>query len=209
MTRVEKWLVGILALLALVIGGTLLLLWLQPDPTAIPSGPVPPAPTAAFGGETAMRAYAAAQQAVAPWQADAQLVSATATWPRGTQPDALRPGRSTWGFTFYSPSAGATAVVAVVDGAAQLVESGPAVLDAPLLNVTGWQVDSDTALDQFLAAGGTEFLQQNGITTVTLTLDLQDVDGRVAWIAAAVGSGNGRGFTTRIDATSSDILEQP
>lgn len=207
MNRFERLLVAVLALLALAIGGILLVLWLQPDPAAPPPGLAAAAPTTAFGGETAMRAYAAAQQAAALWQADAQLVSATATWPRGTQPDGLRPGLSTWGFAFYSPGANATARIAVVDGAATLVESGTGALDTPLLSMTGWQIDSDTAVEQFLAAGGETFMQQNGIATVTLTLDLRDVDGRVSWIASAFGSGSGRGYTARIDATSGEILQ--
>lgn len=206
MNRLEKLLLIVLAVLVFVIGGILFLLWIQPGPST-PLGLVAPAPTAAFRGETAMRAYAAAQQAAALWQADAQLVSATATWPRGTQPDGLRPGLSTWGFAFYSPGASATARVAVVDGAAALVESGPGAPDAPLLGLTGWQIDSDTAVDRFLTAGGETFLQQNGIATVTLTLDLHNSDGRASWIASAFGSGSGRGFTARIDATSGDILQ--
>ncbi len=207
MTRLEKLLVLILGILVLVVGGTMLLLWMQPDPDAIPvaSGNAS-APSAVQGASTAHFAYATAIEAVKAWQTDAQLVNATATWPRGAQEADLEPGRATWNFTYFSPASGALTQASVLGDQVTLYETGTSAETPSLLGIGQWQQDSDSAVATFLDNGGREFLRQNGLTTLTLSLDMRADAGRAVWIAALFANSTGRSLTMQIDAASGDIL---
>ena len=130
MNRLE-WILGIILVLLLVVVGALsLTFWFRNDRTAV-SAPASNsaaiiadraddiAPTPTFDGRSAIVAYAAAQNTAVAWQPDAQLFNAQATWPQGSTADELRQGKTSWGFTFYSPATASMALISV------LFTSGP------------------------------------------------------------------------------------
>lgn len=220
MNRLE-WILGIvLVVLLLAVAALSLLFWFRPQATnilqpAANSGTVIArqaavvAPTSVFTGETSLMAYGRAQSAAAAWQPDARLLNAQATWPQLANSQQLRDGKTTWGFTFYSPAAQEIAVISVVEDAARIVSQGPYQQTGNLLNATGWNLDSQEAITAMLAAGGSQFFSETGVASLTmmLTLDDSEGDGRMEWQMNLIAPQHGRGLKMRIDATSGEILE--
>lgn len=219
MSRLE-WILGIiLVLLLIVVAGLSLVFWFGPN-TAV-SGPAANsatiiaqraddiAPTSVFEGDTAKVAYAKAQQTAVSWQADAKLLNATATWPQGANANQLSAGDASWGFTFYSPAAGQISTISVVAENAKLIAQRDHKPGNPILEATGWNVDSNEVIDLFLEEGGRQFLSEEGVTTLAMILHADDQadDGRMKWELNMINLQNGRGLKMKIDATSGEIVE--
>ncbi|MCA9919261.1 MAG: hypothetical protein KC445_14980 [Anaerolineales bacterium] len=220
MNRLE-WILGIiLVVLLLVVAALSLTFWFRNDRTAV-SAPSSSnsatiiaqraddiAPTSEYDGRSAIIAYAAALKTAESWQADAQILTAQATWPQGATAQELREGETSWGFTFYAPSAQKIAVFSVVEDTAVLVSQGEHQQTEPLLSASGWNLDSDEAVETFLAGGGNRFLADNGVSTLTMSLLASDVEenGRLEWQIALFSHQTGQAFTMRLDATSGEIL---
>ena len=219
MNRLE-WILGIiLVVLLLVVAALSLTFWFRNDRTAVS---VPAnnsatiiaqraddiAPTPEYDGRSAIVAYASAQKTAAAWQADAQLLTAQATWPQGATAEQLRQGEASWGFTFYSPSAQAIAVISVVEDDATLISEGEHQQSDPLLSASGWNLDSQDAIETFLASGGNSFLAEGGVSTLTMALLASDAEGngRLEWQLSLFSLQSGQAFTMRLDATSGEVL---
>jgi hypothetical protein len=214
MNRLE-WILGIfLVVLLVVVLGLAIMLWTQPSsPVAVPQNGAPGgqaalvAPTPVFEGETAKASFSLAQAQAQTWQSDVTLLSANATWPQGTQVQDLLTGTSTWAFTFYSPGQNAVRQVTVVEDRVTLLAERAYQPAQPLPAMSGWQVDSHTAVQQFLAEGGHDFMRQEGITTVTMSLRTDDPDGRITWLISAFAAQTNHSFTMNIDANSGGIID--
>ncbi|GIK55691.1 MAG: hypothetical protein HND44_13400 [Chloroflexi bacterium] len=221
MNRLE-WILGIvLVVLLLAVAALSLVFWFRPQGSTIHLQPAANtgtviaqqaavvAPTSVFTGETSLMAYGRAQSTAAAWQPDARLLNAQATWPQLANSQQLRDGKTTWGFTFYSPAAQEIAVISVVEDAARIVSQGPYQQTGNLLNATGWNLDSQEAITTMLAAGGSQFFSETGVASLTmmLTLDDSEGDGRMEWQMNLIAPQHGRGLKMRIDATSGEILE--
>ncbi len=204
MNRLERLLVILIVLLVLGIGAMVAFFLMQPAAPAAVAQP-PPAPTQAFRGETALRAYVLVRDRAQAWQPDAQLAHVTATWPEGSRRDALLQGPA-WEFAFDSPAAATAARFMVAgDEVNQLAEqtvSQPLTLPA----IGGWQVDSDAAVRQMLEAGGDAFLQRAGATTMTATLRPDEENVRFVWFISLFGPYTNRTFNMTIDAAVGDII---
>ena len=221
MNRLE-WILGILLVVLLAAVVVLsLLFWFRPqsrtaDAPAANSATVVAdraddvEPTPAFAGQTAQVAFAAAQRAAAEWQSDAQLLNASATWPQGASAQELLGGASSWGFTFFAPGAGRVAAISVVDDEASVISEGPHQQETPLLDAGGWNVDSREVVETVLSEGGAGFVDQEGITVLTMALSADDADqnGRMEWLASLSAPQSGRALILRIDATSGEVLER-
>lgn len=219
MNRLE-WILGIILVVLLVVVAVLsLTFWFRNDRTAVS----PPsansatiiaqraddiAPTPEYDGRSAIVAYAAAQETAESWQPDAQILTAQATWPQGATAQELRVGETSWGFTFYSPAAQKIAVFSVVEDNVALVSEGDHQQTDPLLSASGWNLDSDEAIKAFLAGGGNRFLNDSGVTTLTMALMASDIEenGRLEWQISLFSTQTGQAFTMRLDATNGDIL---
>lgn len=222
MNRLE-WILGIiLVVLLLVVGVLSLTLWFRNDRTAVPNPASAAnsatiiaqraddiAPTPLYDGRSAIVAYASALQTAQAWQADAQLMQAQATWPQGANADQLLQGEESWGFTFYAPSAQRMGVFSVVEDTATLVSEGDYEQTDPLLSASGWNLDSKDAIEIFLAGGGSTFLAEQGVSTMTMALLASDreANGRLEWQIALFSLQTGQAFTMRLDATSGEVLE--
>ena len=215
MNRLE-WILGIiLVILLIAVAVVSLLFWFGPRQTVqqtedpLRAQGLKIEPTSVFKGRTAKVAYAAAQNEAQAWQPDAKLLNATATWPQGASAQQLLDGETSWSFTFYSPTAGETALISVVEGEATLVSTAAHAQENPVLNVSGWNLDSQEVVRSLLEAGGNDFMQQEQVTTLTTALfaDDQEQNGRIEWQASLISLANGRALTLRIDATSGEILE--
>lgn len=219
MNRLE-WSLGIiLVILLIVVAVFSAMLWLRPNRNN-PTGPASSAtvisarandiaPTSVFAGQTAKVAFAAAQSVAATWQGDAALLNADATWPQGTKPQDLLKGETTWSFTFYSPQTGSSALVSVVENEATLLSTAPYQTTAPVLSASGWQLDSDEVITQFLNQGGEDFMLSNGVTTLTMRLSTSNEAGRMEWFISSFSEQTLHSLTMRIDATSGEVVEGP
>ncbi len=215
MSRLE-WALGIiLVLLLIVVIGLSVMFWFQPKPlqpspvdtaaTAVAQRAQQIAPTSVYEGRTAKISYAAALETAVAWQADAQLSAVNATWPQGSDRQTLLAGETTWNYIFFSPSQGANATIAVTEDTAALVSSAAAA-GALIPDVTAWELDSKDAMALFLEAGGDEFLETEGISTLTMILNSNEENGRLEWLILLFAPANGRALTVKIDATSGQII---
>ncbi|NKQ37312.1 MAG: hypothetical protein HF973_17065 [Chloroflexi bacterium] len=217
MNRLE-WILGIvLVVLLIAVAVVSLLFWFGPRQSATVQTQDPLReqalkiePTSVYEGNTAKVAYAAAQNEAQAWQADAELLNASATWPQGASAQQLLDGEASWGFIFYSPSAQEIALISVVEDEATLVSTAAHTQENPVLNVSGWNLDSQEVVRSLLEAGGNDFINQEQVTTLTTALftDDQEQNGRMEWQASLISLANGRALTLRIDATSGEILDR-
>lgn len=219
MNRLE-WILGIVLVVLLVaVAGLSLVFWFGSDGSG--NGPAANsatvlaqhaddiAPTSVFTGETAKMAYAKAQQTAVAWQPDAKLFNVSATWPQGSTAQEIRAGEATWGFTFYSPSAQKIAMISVVEDTSSLISQNDYTAETPILEASGWNLDSSDAIETLLKEGGGQFLSDQGVTTLTMMLSTDNAkgDGRMEWQLNLISLKNARALKMRIDATSGEILE--
>jgi hypothetical protein len=205
MTKAEWILGGMLTLLLLVVAGLAVALWRRPDVSTTP--PQLDGGLAAVSSEqTALSALAVAQREANLWQADAQLVKGTATWPQGTP--AFEAGKAAWSFTFYSAKENRTAIFTVTDYEASFLNERPLTEALLPANVTGWKVDSQKAIELMLAEGGRSFLEQAGAATMLMNLTTVNENGRVEWFISLINEQTGQSFSVRLDATSGEVLEK-
>lgn len=206
MTRFEKILIGLLVVLLGVILVVGLLLWIQPDEQR-PPPVVGIEPTSVFAGQPAQVAYAAAQQAANAWQADARLLRASGTWPQGSRLEEMRSGRAVWTFTFYSAESGEVATVAVTEGPPAAQNPRPVAAPLTPADVSGWQVDSNDAVNIAFQAGAEAFLAQADIATLNMELSTANENGRMEWLVTFLAPQTGNSFIIRLDATSGEVIE--
>ena len=220
MNRLE-WVLGILLVILLGVVVVLsLLFWFRPNDGGtinassesdafIAQQAALVAPTSVYEGQSAKLAFVAARRAATEWQVDAELLNGTATWPQGAPANDLLSGETTWGFSFYSSQTGNSASFSVVDNEAQLIGTSNVTQPYTPLDITGWQVDSDEAIRQLLDSGGFQFIEDEGITILTMALlaDNQSQTGQLEWIVSLIGTENGRLLDMRINAHSGELLE--
>lgn len=205
MTKAEWILGGMLAVLLLVVAGLAVAMWRRPDVATAPpqlDGNL----VAVSSEQTALSALAVAQREASDWQADAQLVKGTATWPQGNP--ALEAGKAAWSFTFYSAQADRTAVFTVTDYEASFLQERPFPQSLQPANVTGWKVDSQKAIELMLAEGGRSFLEQAGAATMLMNLTTVNENGRIEWFISLINEQTRQSFSLRLDATSGEVLEK-
>jgi hypothetical protein len=203
MSRTE-WILGVLLALLLIFILILgAIFFFQPGERRTEA---PVAPTSQFAGQTAVEAYLSAQAEAVKWQPDAALVKASATWPQGADRATLLQGKTTWNFNYYSPASQTTAVVTVIDAVATLGSSRPAEAALAPVNVSAWSIDSHEAIQAMLRSGGDQFLELNGVSTLTVSLATDTAEGRTEWFLSLFAVSNGKSYTVTMDATSGEII---
>ncbi len=215
MNRLE-WILGIMLVVLFVIVAALsLMFWFRSDSRGTEVGNLATEvagyadkaePTSVFTGQTAQLAFVAAQRTAVSWQSDATLLNASATWPQGATAVDLRSGEATWGFTFYSPATAQMSLISVIENKATIIIQGPSDVPAYLINHTSWNLDSNEAIDLFLQQGGAEFMNTEGVTALTMTLAIDEENGRIQWIVQLAAAQSLRTLTMNMDATSGEIL---
>jgi len=201
----KEWMViGVLLLVVVAIYGGLLFLVSgglrlnrpQPGPTG---------PTPWYEVLTAREAYPQAEKVAKEWQSDARLSSATAAWSRATVAE-LTTGRTAWGFSFVSPSAGETAIVTVVGQQVEQVQVQQVSKVPELLDVAGWQVDSPLAVRTFLEQGGEGFLRDHPDSEIHLRLSTRAEEGTIFWLAVGLSADGQSSAFLQIDAITGRVL---
>ncbi len=215
MNRLE-WILGImLAALLVIVVALSLMFWFRSDtPAAAPANVATEVasyagrvePTSVFAGQTAQIAFTAAQKTAVSWQPDAALLNASATWPQGMTPQALRDGETTWAFTFFSPAAAEMSLISVIENEASVITQGAFPPPAHLIGPTAWNLDSRDAIDRFLQEGGADFMNSEGVTSLTMTLTADEGNGRIQWLLQLTATQSLRTLTMQIDATSGEIV---
>ena len=177
-------------------------------PVQSATGPKPvPTYTVVFTQVTARGLYPAAEGLARAWQADAQLVSLTATW-RGTAVNLVgQPAE--WGFRFFSPSWRHYYLVNVTpDGQARGIEHARKVdLPPPVLPVDAWGVDSVEALTTWLDYGGGAMLGAKPGIEVSAQLNLPSDGGEPTWTVVGFDTASNDYLTVMIHADSGEVLQ--
>ena len=73
-------------------------------------------------------------------------------------------------------------------------------------DLTAWNLDSRDAIDRFLQEGGADFMNSEGITSLTMTLTADAENGRIQWLIQLTATQSLRTLTMQIDATSGEIV---
>lgn len=200
--------------LLVLIAGFLYLAQSQGRTTAVVDAPAPaPAPTlpntfqVTFAENTALRLYPIAEAAARSWQADAQLVSAEATWSTTAIDQVGKP--TPWSFRFYSVTAQRSYFVTILpDGQINARQHFLAEPNPPgLLPAQRWTVDSNQAIATWLNAGGGTFLGENPGLEVSATLSYQRAGDDVFWHVTGLNQKNQALVSTTVDAQSGAVVE--
>jgi uncharacterized iron-regulated membrane protein len=182
-------------------------------PTALPVAEAgPPVPQATYTVEissrTARELLPLAQDKANFWQADSQLVSATANWEEMSINLIGKP--VAWTFRFYSPGVKRYYFVTVqADGRADGVSHGePARRDPQLVVVDQWAVDSPQALNLWLNYGGSQMLTDTpGIRVVAQLKAPNEPDAPPTWTVAGYDSQGEAYHTVFINAQSGEVFD--
>lgn len=206
MTRTEWFLGGLLVVLLVIVAGMAAVLWLRPDNNVPPAVTTQPVVNLPVLDSTALVASTFAQQVAQGWQADARLYQASSTVPQASLGQ-LQTGTGAWNFTFYSPGQTAVATIDVVNNQANLLSDNPSQNRLAPLEVSGWKLNSPEAITIMLQQGGEAFMRQESAATLIMTLTTDNGNGRIEWFISLFAEQSGNSFTTRLDATSGEVLE--
>ncbi|MCB0036962.1 MAG: hypothetical protein KDE51_23180 [Anaerolineales bacterium] len=158
-------------------------------------------------GKTAIVAYGLAQNHVNKWQDDAQLISATATWPPNLTIGTVLVGAETWSFTFYSPSVQEAVNVSVTESNATLGQSYAVQGDFQPIGPSAWKVNSDEAITIFMSNGGNDFFVSEQDVLLTTQLTTVADSKKLEWLIAAISDKTGHGLTIIIDGATGEVLD--
>ena len=189
--RIEWFLAGLLTLIILV--GLGWLIWTQIDQAT----PMSQTPTVF----TARSAYAKAAVVARGWDMQAELVSARTTWNRDAQGDYSQMG---WSFVFYSAEQSATALVAVSEEGASLLNSRVSDRIVTPAAIDQWRLDSPAVIESFNDAVDQTFLDTIGEAIFTLTLNMTEPP---SWSAALMNLDSGKYFGVELDANSGQTID--
>lgn len=148
---------------------------------------------------TAVEAYNLAQPVAQNWNGDAALLTARAGWqPRVDFTD----GRASWNFVFYSAGQRATAMITVTDTKAQLVRSSLTSGQVQTGDLSGWQVDSPTAINELMGLGAEDFMALHADVNLVLTLDNQ---GTPTWRSTFLDTETKQAYNLNITADTGEF----
>jgi hypothetical protein len=189
MSRLE-WILGILL-------GVLLIVTLIMAAILVGSrGTAPPAVT-----DTARQAYTIAEPVAKAWAGDAALVTMM-----GSQ--AVEPGAplvvASWSLIFYSPSSQATALISVVGDQATVISTRRNSPQRRPGNIEAWTLSSQAVIEQTLQAGGQDFIRQEGATSLSLLLNVEE---QVVWKSTLAAPETGKTLSLWIDAHQGELLD--
>lgn len=181
--------------------------WLAPMPSSSQHSDVRtqlaarPAATPVVSGSTALAGFPLAETVALNWSSDAVLVSASATWPVGSD---FSQGKAPWSYTFYAPELGKASLVTVAEGKATLVsESRTDNPGTAIASAATWQVDSQKAVESLRQFGGDDFVAEHGQATAILTLA---PGAPLRWEAVLFANGSGQSMNVMISAEDGSIL---
>lgn len=215
MSRLD-WLLGVSVFVVLLIVAVIgLFFWQQSQldlavtPVAGAGGVVAAtrAPFEPSEGQPALLSFGRAHSKALAWDGEASLITASATWPQVNSADDVRGGQASWNFVFYSPVNDTAVSTTVVDKQVSVGDPYPTYQTLNPLQISGWQIDSDDAINLFLVNGGEAFLRDQIDVSLTSQLSTITGNGRMEWLISAFANRNGETFTIRIDASTGDILE--
>lgn len=204
---------GVLALacVSVLVVVFLVLSYQSPPADSLPQTASQPGPqpthTVTFVQVTGLGQYNSAQAAAQDWAADAQLVSANATWPKVIGKDQVGEP-AIWTYRFYSP-AKARLFFVTVDPAGQLqtIEHvAPVTLPPTTIAADSWLVDSPAALALWLDNGGAKMLGSNPGMELLIQLRSGSNDPHPIWLVAGLNSQSEEVHTVLIDANQGVVI---
>lgn len=149
--------------------------------TQVPTSTLVPIYTPVPSDITARSLYPLALEKAVGWREDAQLVSIRGSWEQTAINLLGRPVE--WTYRFYSPRSRLLYFVTVTpDGQVGGMQHLRPVNQAPpILPIDAWQVDSPTALSNWLNSGGGQFLGSRPGSQVLAQLSMRSAGAAPQW----------------------------
>jgi hypothetical protein len=177
-----------------------------PEVAAVP-GPQPTY-TVSFGQITGLKQYEAARSAAQSWAADAELVSANATWPKIIGKEQVGEP-ALWTYRFYS-AAKERLFFANVDpqGQVETIEHiAPVSLPPRVIPADSWVIDSPAALAIWLDYGGAKMLGSNPGLEMLVQLRYPSTSPNPVWMVVGLNEQTELIHTVVIDGDGSRSRE--
>jgi hypothetical protein len=154
--------------------------------------------------QSARNLYPSADQAARSWQEDAQLVSASTSWPFVRLDDLSMP--VDWTFQFFSPSTHKLYVVHTSESQVVPIREALSPYTLPTVSVGEWHVDSHQALGTWLDQGGGRFLDRYPVVDISARLRVTE-GGRSEWSVVGIVKGSQTVHVVQVDAQSGSVVE--
>lgn len=202
------WLIGALLVVVVLLGALIgYLAWYRPAPLPIVNSSPLVEATPVYIGQTAQAGVNLAQDRARIWQADAQLLRVSATWPEGIELEKMLSGREGWSYTYYSPTARTTAVVTVADDAVNFIPGREIDATVNPLDAASWLIDSNIAASIFFGNGGLDLAQEIADPTLIMNLSFITDETQAEWLISLFSEQRGTTFSMRVDANTGDIVD--
>ncbi len=210
MKRTDWIISGFLAVLFLAVIGGFLIFWLQSR--ALANAPASQVNNYERGGTvkdgiTAVDALGTADIAAQAWQADAQMVTASATIVRFDQLEDIYGGRTNWNVVYYSPSTAQFGTFTVTDQGAKLLGSKQADFVPRTIERNVVVLNSGQAMTLAVANGGSELFVGDAQRVAHLRLEKKE-SGLAEWFIIIQNETAGLNMQFRIDAENGVLIEK-
>jgi hypothetical protein len=185
----------------------------EPVPVTAAAGAPGPQPThtVTYVQVTGLGQYQPAKAAAQSWAADAQLISANATWPKVISKDKV--GEPTlWTYHFFSPTKQRLFFVNIDPaGQVETIEHVVPVTQPPVpIAADSWVIDSPAALAIWLDNGGAKMVGSNPGLEMLVQLRTINNNPNPVWLVVGLNNQTEEVHTVVIDANQGILtLTQP
>jgi len=146
------------------------------------------------GDVTAQKLYPVAAAAAQAWESDVQFITATASWDHASLATLEEPVE--WVYRFYSP--GLQRILFVIVTPEQQVMVRPHLQrvrrELNIIDADQWDMDSPTALSNWLSNGGNGWLQGALNPTVSAQLTYSPIREELIWTVSGLDLETGQQF---------------
>lgn len=182
----KDWLIaGLIAVLFLFVLGGIVIFWLQSQAYAnLPEDVVSGTSQQTQGNEkgiTAKEAFLTAEPLAIQWQADAQLVSASAQIIQFNAIEDVYNGKANWSVVYYSPIAQAIANYTITPNGAGFLNAKKIDIKLPILDLEKIKLDSGQAMTIAVSNGAAPLFEGEADRVAFLKLEQSQQTGQPEW----------------------------
>jgi hypothetical protein len=213
MKRTDLLIAGFLAVLFLFAAGGMMVFWLQSNAYAnlTPESPalVRKRSSDVIAGVTAKSAIELTETNAKQWQADAVIISVSATILKFDSLEDIYNGQANWTIVYYSPAALAVATFTGNGTNSNFLNAKKIDIVPQGIDFNSVQLDSGNAMVVAMSNGGRDLLggeQAQRVAHLMLTQQ-QDSD-QAEWQIVIQNETSGTHLTFRINAASGEVLEK-
>lgn len=212
MKRTDWLIAGFLAVLFLFVVGGLMVYWLQSNAYAnLPTEITPSVKSGILDdvGVTARQAIESSAVLAKDWQADAVVVSASATILQFSDLQAVYSGKASWSVVYFSPSTSSVATFTINATGSSFLNEKKIDIVPKWIAADGIELDSGNAMAVALSNGGINLLtNEDAERVVSLAIRPHSDTGQAEWQVFIQNESTGAFLNFQIDALSGEIIEK-